>query len=103
RHADHAHASAWAAVYDRLWMPHPTGRSSRSGVEARGAYLPSLLQAAAGNARKRMRRNAEERRTADHAHALLARFASGPGKELWPWIDGSGLFLPQRESSLSPE
>jgi hypothetical protein len=103
RHADHPHDSAWAAVYDRLWMPHPTGRSSRSGVEARGAYLPSLLQAAAGNARKRMRRNAEERRTADHARALLARFASGPGKELWPWADGSGRLLPLEDASLTPE
>ncbi|HEY4769412.1 MAG TPA: hypothetical protein VIH51_02270, partial [Myxococcales bacterium] len=56
RHAGHPHGEAWAAVHDRLWMPHPTGRSSRSGVEARGAYLPSLLQAAAGNARKRLRR-----------------------------------------------
>ena len=29
RHAGHPHDEAWAAVQDRLWMPHPTGRSSR--------------------------------------------------------------------------
>src|SRR5207248_4963495 len=57
RHADHPHDASWALVQDRLWMPHPTGRSSRSGSgAARGAYLPSLLQAAAGNARKRLNR-----------------------------------------------
>src|SRR6202171_2549779 len=67
RHAGHPPDEAGAAVHDRLWMPHPTGRSSRSGVEARGAYLPSLLQAAAGNARKRLRRSADEHRTQDPA------------------------------------
>src|SRR5207237_6378222 len=57
RHADHPHDASWALVQDRLWMPHPTGRSSRSGSgAARGAYLPSLLQAAAGHARKRLNR-----------------------------------------------
>jgi hypothetical protein len=103
RHADHPHDSAWAAVHDRLWMPHPTGRSSRSGIESRGAYLPSLLQAAAGNARKRMRRNADEHRTADHARALLARFASGPGASVWPWTDASGKLLPHAQESVTPQ
>src|SRR3954471_4175956 len=76
RNAGHPHGEAWAAVRDRLFMPHPTGRSGRSGragANASGAYLPSLLQAAAGNARKRLRRSADERRTKDHARALLAR------------------------------
>jgi len=104
RHAGHSHEAAWAAVQDRLWVPHPTGRSSRSGAEARGAYLPSLLQAAAGNARKRLRRRAEEHRTQEHARALLARFAAGPGAGLWPWLDESGRFLPpHRGNSLTPE
>ena len=85
-------------------MPHPTGRSSRSGSGAvRGAYLPSLLQAAAGNARKRLNRNRAERRTTDHARALLARFASGPGARVWPWIDRAGRLLPQAEEALTPE
>jgi hypothetical protein len=103
RHAGHPHDVAWAMVQDRLWMPHPTGRSSRSGVEARGAYLPSLLQAAAGNARKRLRRSADEHRTQDHARALLARFAAGPGARLWLWTDASGRFLPPSEAALTPE
>ena len=103
RHAGHAHELAWAMVQDRLWMPHPTGRSSRSGAPARGAYLPSLLQAAAGNARKRLRRNADERRTPDHARALLARFAAGPGAGLWPWVDASGHPLPRSEPGLGPD
>src|SRR5205085_5690315 len=90
RHAGHAHEAAWEAVQDRLWAPYPTGRGSASGAEARGAYLPSLLQAAAGHARKRLRRNAQERRTQDHARTLLARFASGPGARLWPWADAAG-------------
>jgi len=90
-------------VQDRLWLPYPTGRSGRSGTRARGAYLPSLLQAAAANARKRLKRNAAERRTKDHARALLARFASGPGARAWPWIDGSGRLFPQGEDALSPE
>jgi hypothetical protein len=102
RHAGHPHAAAWTAVEDRLWLPHPTGRSTRSGMEARGAYLPSLLQAAAGNARKRLRRRADEHRTQDHARALLARFAAGPGRELWPWLDGSGRPLPGADT-LTPE
>src|SRR6266478_7236914 len=103
RHAGHPHDEAWAAVHDRLWMPHPTGRSSRSGVEARGAYLPSLLQAAAGNARKRLRRSADEHRTQDHARALLARFAAGPGGRLWPWTDAAGRLLPASDPELTPE
>ena len=103
RLAGHPHDVAFQAVQDRLWMPYPTGRSSRSGAEARGAYLPSLLQAAAGNARKRLRRNVDGHRTKDHARTLLARFASGPGAELWPWTDGKGRLLPQSEEALSPE
>src|SRR5438132_9023669 len=104
RHADHPHDVSWALVQDRLWMPHPTGRSSRSGSgAARGAYLPSLLQAAAGNARKRLNRNRAERRTTDHARALLARFASGPGARFWPWVDRAGRLLPQAEQTLTPE
>jgi len=85
RHAGFAHEAAWERVEDRLWSPHPTGRG-----DERGAYLPSLVQAASGNARKRLRRNAENGRTAGHAQALLARFASGPGASLWPWRDGDG-------------
>jgi hypothetical protein len=103
QHAGHAHDVAWAAVQDRLWMPHPTGRSSRSGVDARGAYLPSLLQAAAGNARKRLRRSAEEHRTQEHARALLARFAAGPGARLWPWTDVAGRILPPSEQAPTPQ
>jgi hypothetical protein len=104
RHADHPHDASWELVQDRLWMPHPTGRSSRSGSgAARGAYLPSLLQAAAGNARKRLNRNRAERRTTDHARALLARFASGPGASCWPWVDRAGRFLPHAEPTLTPE
>ena len=103
RHAGHPHDAAWALVQDRLWMPHPTGKSSRSGTLARGAYLPSLLQASAGNARKRLRRSADERRTPDHARALLARFASGPGTRLWPWTDAAGRLLPSADPELTPE
>lgn len=98
REAGFDHESAWERVEDRLWSPHPTGRG-----DERGAYLPSLVQAASGNARKRMRRNAENGRTAGHAQALLARFASGPGASLWPWRDGDGKLLPQRGDALSPE
>jgi hypothetical protein len=103
RHAGHPHDSAWRGVQERMWMPYPTGNSSRSGADARGAYLPSLLQAAAGNARKRLRRNAGEKRTQDHARTLLARFASGQGVRLWPWTDAAGRLLPQGEDALSPE
>jgi len=103
RHAGLPHEPAWALVQDRLWLPYPTGRSGRSGTQVRGAYLPSLLQAAAANARKRLKRNATERRTKDHARALLARFASGAGAHAWPWIDASGRLLPQGEEVLTPE
>ncbi|HZR10103.1 MAG TPA: hypothetical protein VFA79_16080 [Myxococcales bacterium] len=103
RHAGHPHGAAWQGVQDRLWLPYPTGRSTRSGAEVRGAYLPSLLQAAAGNARKRLRRSADEHRTQDHARTLLARFASGPGLRLWPWADAEDRLLPQGGDALSPE
>jgi hypothetical protein len=99
RHAGFDHAEAWAAAEDRLWAPHPTGR----GSSATGAYLPSLVQAASGNARRRLRRNQETGRTQEHAQALLARFSSGPGPRLWPWSDGEGRLLPHREALLSPE
>jgi len=98
RHAGLAHDAAWERVEDRLWSPHPTGRG-----DERGAYLPSLVQAASGNAHKRLRRNAENGRTAGHAQALLARFASGPGAALWPWRDGEGKLLPQRVDVLAPD
>src|SRR3989454_11520987 len=96
RHAGLPHDPAWALVQDRLWLPYPTGRSGRSGTQVRGAYLPSLLQAAAANARKRLKRNATERRTKDHARAPLARFASGAGAHAWPRVAASGRLLPQR-------
>jgi hypothetical protein len=99
RHAGFAHEKAWAAAEDRLWAPHPTGR----GQSAMGAYLPSLVQAASGNARRRLRRNQETGRTHEHAQALLARFSSGPGLRLWPWSDGNGCLLPHRDALLSPE
>ena len=94
RHAGRDHGSAWAAVEERLWAPHPTGARSSSGAEARGAYLPSLVQAASGNARRRLRRNSDSRRTPEHAGALLARFVSGPAAALWPWSDAEGRLLP---------
>ncbi len=103
RSAGHPHEGAWEAVEDRLWTPYPTGRTVRSGADVRGAYLPSLLQAAAGHARKRLRRNAEEQRTRDHARTLLARFASGPGARLWPWTDDAGRLLPLSNGALSPQ
>ena len=92
-----AHAGSWQAVEDRLWAPHPTGRAGASG-----AYLPSLVQAASGNARRKLRREAESGRTREHAQALLARFAAGEGARLWPWRDAAGALLPQR-SALSPD
>lgn len=100
RHAGSSHAQAWEAVHDRLWSPHPTGRRGASGAEARGAYLPSLVHAASGNARRKLKKSAEEGRTQDHARALLARFAAGPGASLWPWLDAAGAPLP---APLSPE
>src|SRR2546426_1194611 len=103
RHAGLPHDPAWALVQDRLWLPYPTGRSGRSGTQVRGAYLPSLLQAAAANARKRLKRNATERRTKDHARAPLARVASRAGAHARPWIDASGRLLPQGEEGLTPE
>jgi len=98
RHAGAAHGSAWEAVQDRLWSPHPTGRGA---IDDRGAYLPSLVQAASGNARRRLRRNTQAHRTVDHAQALLARFASS-ASQLWPWSDASGRLLPEGTSELSP-
>src|SRR5262245_57310079 len=103
RHAGLPHEVAWAAVQDRFWAPHPTGE--RAGARARpiGPYLPSLVQAASGNARRRLRRNAEAGRAPEHAQALLARFASGRGARLWPWCDAAGRLLPPEKGSLSPE
>ena len=95
RHSGREHAQAWAAVEERLWQPHPTGERTSSGAEARGAYLPSLVQAASGNARRRLRRNTDSRRTQEHAGVLLARFVSGPGTRLWPWSDAEGRPLPE--------
>src|SRR5207244_6354084 len=103
RGAGASHQAAWDAVQDRLWSPHPTGRRTPSGAEERGAYLPSLVQAASGNARRRLRRNAEAHRTLEHARALLARFASGAGAELWPWSDAAGRPLPDGGSAIPPE
>jgi hypothetical protein len=103
RHAGFAHHAAWGAVQDRLWAPYPTGRRTAAGAVAVGAYLPSLLQAASGNARRRLRRNTDARRTQDDARALLARFTTGPGENLWPWKDEPGRLLPQGEKSLEPE
>jgi hypothetical protein len=103
RHAGLPHAVAWAAVQDRLWSPYPTGGRAGSSALAIGPYLPSLVQAASGNARRRVRRNVEAGRTREHAHALLARFASGPGARLWPWSDAAGRSLPQGEGTPSPE
>jgi hypothetical protein len=102
RHAGASHAEAWAAVEDRLWSPHPTGQRFASGAELRGAYLPSLVQAASGNARRRLRRNAEAGRTQKHANAFLARFASGAGVRLWPWTAADGRLLPHGEATLAP-
>jgi hypothetical protein len=98
REAGFAHPEAWRAVEDRLWAPHPTGRDGSSG-----AYLPSLVQAASGNARRKLRREAESGRTREHAQALLARFVSGEGARLWPWRDAAGGLVPLGNASLSPE
>jgi len=103
RHAGLPHGVAGAAVPDRLWAPHPTGGRAGAGARAIGPYLPSLIQAASGNARRRLRRNAETGRAPEHAQALLARFSSGPGPRLWPWSDALGRLLPQGNGSLSPE
>src|SRR5215470_4199374 len=102
RHAGLPHGVAWAAVQDRLWAPHPTGGRAGSSARAIGPYLPSLVQAASGNARRRLRRNTEAGRAPEHAHALLARFASGHAR-LWPWSDALGRLLPQGDGALSPE
>jgi len=103
REAGHGHEAAWEAVQDRLWSPHPTGRRNRSGGEALGAYLPSLVQAASGNARRRLRKNVEAHRTVDHARALLARFAASSAASLWPWTDAAGRVLPASGDGVSPE
>jgi hypothetical protein len=101
RHAGKSHEAAFVAVQDRLWSPHPTGRRSSSGAEVMGAYLPSLLQAASGHGRRRLRKRQDTHRTQDDARALLARFAAGPGAKLWPWSDAQGRLLPQ--AALAPE
>src|SRR4051812_23710027 len=102
REAGHGHDLAWEAVQDRLWSPPPTGRRNRNGGEALGAYLPSLVQAASGNARRRLRKNVEAHRTVDHARALLARFAASPAASLWPWTDAAGRGLPAGDEGRTP-
>jgi hypothetical protein len=102
RAAGRSHGEAWQGVVDRLWAPYPTGRRTRAAGDELGAYLPSLVQAASGNARRRLRRNAEAHRTHDHAQALLARFAAGPAEKLWPWRDGAGRALPDGEARVGP-
>jgi hypothetical protein len=96
RHAGLEHEAAFAVVQDRLWSPHPTGSEGE-----RGAYLPSLVQAASGHARRRIKRNAQEGRTQDHARAFLSRFANA-GTRLWPWTSG-GVLQPFGEEKLSLE
>jgi hypothetical protein len=95
RHAGMEHEAAFAAVQDRLWQPHPTGSEGE-----RGAYLPSLVQAASGHARRRIKRNAQEGRTQDHARAFLSRFAN---TRLWPWVSADGTLQPFGEKALSLE
>jgi hypothetical protein len=97
RHAGMEHEAAFAAVQDRLWSPHPTGSEGE-----RGAYLPSLVQAASGHARRRIKRNAQEGRTQDHARAFLSRFANA-GVKLWPWVSPEGILEPFGEEKLSLE
>jgi hypothetical protein len=97
RHAGLKHEAAFAAVQDRLWSQHPTGSE-----DERGAYLPSLVQAASGHARRRIKRNAQEGRTQDHARVFLSRFANA-GAKLWPWRSADGLLLPFGEKELSLE
>jgi hypothetical protein len=67
-------------------------------VGVRG-HLPSLLQAAA-NARKRLRRRAEEHRT--RGTRASSRDSPPDRAPIWPWLDGSGRFLPQGDA-LTPE
>jgi hypothetical protein len=97
RHAGQQHEAAFAAVQDRLWSPHPTGSEGEHG-----SYLPSLVQAASGHARRRIKRNTQEGRTQDHARAFLSRFANA-GTRLWPWIAEDGALLPFSEDELSLE
>jgi hypothetical protein len=96
RHAGRTHEEAFLAVQDRLWSPHPTGEGER------GSYLPSLVQAASGHARRRLKRNAQEGRTQEHARAFLSRFANA-GTKLWPWLAADGTLLPFGERELSLE
>jgi hypothetical protein len=97
RHAGQTHDAAFAAVQDRLWSPHPTGSEGE-----RGSYLPSLVQAASGHARRRLKRNAQEGRTQEHARAFLSRFATA-GAKLWPWPGPGGTLQPFGEPELSLE
>jgi hypothetical protein len=97
RHAGQTHEAAFATVQDRLWSPHPTGSDG-----ARGSYLPSLVQAASGHARRRLKRNAQEGRTQDHARALLLRFANAAPR-LWPWPGPNDVLLPFGEKELTVE
>jgi hypothetical protein len=97
RHSGLNHEAAFAAVQDRLWSPHPTGSEGEQG-----SYLPSLVQAASGHARRRIKRNAQEGRTQDHARAFLLRFANA-STTLWPWRSSDGALLPFGETELSLE
>lgn len=92
------HEAAWAAVLDRLWSPHPTGRAGESAP-----WLPTLALAASSNARRRLRNLARARRTAEHSRALLARFVSGAGTQVWPWRAGAGRLIPESDGALSTE
>jgi hypothetical protein len=98
RHAGRDHEAAFAAVKHRLWEPHPTGKNG----DERGAYLPSLVQAASGNARRKLKRSAQEGRTQEHARAFLGRFATVTPK-LWPWVSADEHLQPFGEKTLTPE
>jgi hypothetical protein len=97
RHSGSDHKAAFLAVQDRLWEPHPTGKETGE----RGSYLPSLVQAASGNARRKLKRSAQEGRTQEHSRAFLSRFATVAPK-LWPWIEGD-LLQPFGERAMTPE
>src|SRR5256886_2624422 len=85
----------------RGWPGPPRGLGNGGGTP--GVSLPSLVQAASGNARRRLRKNVEAHRTVDHARALLARFAASRAASLWPWTDAAGRVLPTGDEGVSPE